>query len=282
MPVPKDITAYYTNKKIEDVEQALAERIDATKSELTQKIDAKRRGDGASNLELRQQLAMLKMQLKGLLPPDEEIEIFESKTVLWPAEVTDDSFIEVWAWGGGGSGGKDGSGGGGGGCGVAKYLRKDLPTPLNVIVGKGSNGSFNGGSTFFDRHLFASGGTSGDCPSGGGSGGPILSRDIHRGHFSGDGGEADLNGAGYGRNGLSSIYGGGGGGGGYGYQQGGDGGNSLYGGGGGGATQGGGGGASQFGGRGGKYGSDGEIRGGGGGGGGGRGGNGMVLIKIWY
>ncbi|WP_412057372.1 hypothetical protein [Bartonella sp. DGB2] len=119
---------------------------------------------------------MLKMQLKGLLPPDEEIEIFESKTVLWPAEVTDDSFIEVWAWGGGGSGGKDGSGGGGGGCGVAKYLRKDLPTPLNVIVGKGSNGSFNGGSTFFDRHLFASGGTSGDCPSGGGSGGPILSR----------------------------------------------------------------------------------------------------------
>lgn len=54
-----------------------------------------------------------------------EIKILESGKISWPNGVTDDTVVQVWAWGVGGGGDKTNAyGGGGGECVIRTLIRK--------------------------------------------------------------------------------------------------------------------------------------------------------------
>ncbi|WP_375689481.1 Bgr_08870 family protein [Bartonella sp. AP57NXGY] len=219
-----------------------------------------------------------------------EIVMLQSGNIPWPDGVTDDTDIEIMAWGGGGSGGQRG-GGGGGECISLKIQKRQLQNNDVVAIGKGGYGNgVNGGNTLVGSILTARGGKGNNGYIGGNSGGGV----------SGGYGTA----SGSNNNGYAGKehpwHGGGGGGGGFNDSCGGDGGDSTYGGAGGGgsggsggsgiANNGGKGGKSQYGGNGGS-GAEKGYGGGGGGGyrdgedgtvnGAGRGGDGAVKLKIF-
>ncbi|WP_375661020.1 Bgr_08870 family protein [Bartonella sp. CL71SXKL] len=216
-----------------------------------------------------------------------EIVMLQSGNIPWPDGVTDDTDIEIMAWGGGGSGGQRG-GGGGGECISLKIQKRQLQNNDVVAIGKGGYGNgVNGGNTLVGSILTARGGKGNNGYIGGNSGGGV----------SGGYGTA----SGSNNNGYAGKehpwHGGGGGGGGFNDSCGGDGGDSTYGGGGSGgsggsgiANNGGKGGKSQYGGNGGS-GAEKGYGGGGGGGyrdgedgtvnGAGRGGDGAVKLKIF-
>ncbi len=216
-----------------------------------------------------------------------EITMLQSGNIPWPDGVTDDTDIEIMAWGGGGSGGQRG-GGGGGECISLKIQKRQLQNNDVVTIGKGGYGNgVNGGNTLVGSILTARGGKGNNGYIGGNSGGGV----------SGGSGYISNNESGF--SGKSHAWqGGGGGGGGTNNGRGGNGGDSSYGGAGGGGSggsghvpnNGGNGGKSQYGGNGGN---GAELGNGGGGGGGyrdgedgtasgaGRGGDGAVKLKVF-
>ncbi|WP_254493157.1 Bgr_08870 family protein [Bartonella sp. B1099] len=215
-----------------------------------------------------------------------EITMLQSGNIPWPDGVTDDTDIEIMAWGGGGSGGQRG-GGGGGECISLKIQKRQLQNNDVVTIGKGGYGNgVNGGNTLVGSILTARGGKGNNGYIGGNSGGGTPGGyGVASGNSNGYTGEED------------PWHGGGGGGGGYNNSRGGDGGDSSYGGAGGGGSGGSSvhnngskGGKSQYGGNGGN---GAELGNGGGGGGGyrdgedgtasgaGRGGDGAVKLKVF-
>ncbi|WP_341871766.1 Bgr_08870 family protein, partial [Bartonella florencae] len=215
-----------------------------------------------------------------------EITMLQSGNIPWPDGVTDDTDIEIMAWGGGGSGGQRG-GGGGGECISLKIQKRQLQNNDVVTIGKGGYGNgVNGGNTLVGSILTARGGKGNNGYIGGNSGGGTPGGyGVASGNSNGYAGKED------------PWHGGGGGGGGFDNRRGGDGGDSSYGGAGGGGSggtsvpnNGGKGGKSQYGGNGGN---GAELGNGGGGGGGyrdgedgtasgaGRGGDGAVKLKVF-
>ncbi|WP_375667605.1 Bgr_08870 family protein, partial [Bartonella sp. AC130YNZD] len=216
-----------------------------------------------------------------------EITMLQSGNIPWPDGVSDDTEIEITAWGAGGSGGQRG-GGGGGECVTLKIQKRQLQNNDVVTIGKGGYGNGgNGGNTLVGSILTARGGKGNNGYIGGNSGGGV----------SGGSGYISNNESGF--SGKSHAWhGGGGGGGGTNNGRGGNGGDSSYGGAGGGGSggdgrvpnNGGNGGKSQYGGNGGN---GAELGKGGGGGGGyrdgedgtvsgaGRGGDGAVKLKVF-
>ncbi|WP_281282244.1 hypothetical protein [Bartonella saheliensis] len=210
-----------------------------------------------------------------------EILMTENGDIPWPEGITDQTDIEIWAWGGGG-GGVKGGGGGGGQCVHVNMKGSDLDKLKTVYIGRGGKGNdsnilCNGGRTIIKGVLSAEGGYS------------VGMTLVNFGGKGGDGG-----GSREGISGESAIFSGGnGGGGGIDNKRAGSGGSSFLGGGGGGGGKCKGsimgqGGESYKGGNGGRGGK--EC--GGGGGGyfdgkpgddkiGGDGGDGAVLIKVY-
>ncbi|WP_375610782.1 MULTISPECIES: hypothetical protein [unclassified Bartonella] len=210
-----------------------------------------------------------------------EILMTESGDIRLPDGITDETDIEVWAWGGGGGGVKDG-GGGGGQCVHVKIKGSDLDKLKTAYIGRGGKGNdsnvlCNGGRTMIKGLVTAEGG---------------YSVSMALVNFGGKGGDGGGNRAGI--SGESFIFSGGNGGGsGSDGKRAGTGGSSFLGGGGGGGGKCKGsimgqGGESYKGGRGGRGGNG----AGGGGGGyfdgksggdkiGGDGGDGAVLIKVY-
>ncbi|WP_345117617.1 Bgr_08870 family protein, partial [Bartonella jaculi] len=217
-----------------------------------------------------------------------EILMTESGPIPFPEGVTDDTNVEIWAWGGGGSGGTGGwlkntyngrttytyyggGGGGGGQCVRVKIKGAQFRKAKNIQIGRGGkNGS--GGATIIEGVLIANGGSIGSQGSG-------VTKTVGAG---GTGGYSDM---------QNFIFSGGNGGNGGSC----NGGNSLFGGagGGGGSSNGSGGcgGESDKGGKGGRGGRNQADAGGGGGGyfpgkdaenyNSGDGGNGAVLLKFF-
>ncbi len=158
-----------------------------------------------------------------------EILMTESGTIPLPEGMTDNTEIEIWAWGGGGSGETGGwlkstqsgritytyyggGGGGGGQCVRIQIKGSQLRKSRNIQIGRGGkNGS--GGATIIKDLLVANGGSAGSQGSGvtetvgrGGTGGnSSIKNFIFSGGDGGDGGSC---------NGGSSLFGGAGGGGG--------------------------------------------------------------------
>ncbi|WP_406604455.1 hypothetical protein [Bartonella gliris] len=216
-----------------------------------------------------------------------EILMTESGDIPWPEGITDETEIEIWAWGGGGGGVKDG-GGGGGQCVHVKMKGSDLDKLKTAYIGRGGKGNdsnilCNGGRTMIkglvsakERLVTAEGGYS------------VSMIFVNFGGKGGDGG-----GNRGGTSGESFIFSGGNGGGsGSDGKRAGTGGSSFLGGGGGGGKCKGsimGQGGESY--KGGKGGRGGNGAGGGGGGYfdgkpggdkiGGDGGDGAVLIKIY-
>ncbi|WP_208434747.1 Bgr_08870 family protein [Bartonella taylorii] len=217
-----------------------------------------------------------------------EITMLQSGNIPWPDGVTDDTDVEIMAWGGGGSGGQRG-GGGGGECISLKIQKRQLQNNDVVTIGKGGYGNgVSGGNTLVGSILTARGGKGNNGYIGGNSGGGVSGGyGIESGNNNGYAGKED------------PWHGGGGGGGGFSNARGGDGGDSSYGGAGGGGSGGGSSNVPNNGGKGGKseYGGNGgngaELGYGGGGGGGyrdgedgtasgaGRGGDGAVKLKVF-
>ncbi|WP_208436414.1 hypothetical protein [Bartonella vinsonii] len=90
-----------------------------------------------------------------------EILITESGDIPWPEGITDDTELEIWAWGGGNAGDKiyDGNGGAGGCCTYLRTKKKFLGNS-SVRIGKGgvANGHSSGDSTEVGRFITALGG----------------------------------------------------------------------------------------------------------------------------
>ncbi|ATO57127.1 Bgr_08870 family protein [Bartonella sp. 1-1C] len=157
-----------------------------------------------------------------------EILMTESGIIPLPDGVTDDTAIEIWAWGGGGGGGCDGeddkAGGGGDGGQYAHVRIRGLDLKKSVIaqVGRGGrgggggnkNGGDKGKATFIKGIIHARGGDGGERGNGSSTtiGRPPYSTKFFAGGRGGCGG-GHLN-SDDGQNGELSIYGGGGGGGG--------------------------------------------------------------------
>ncbi|WP_375618476.1 Bgr_08870 family protein [Bartonella sp. AC134YNZD] len=195
-----------------------------------------------------------------------EIQILKSGKISWPSGVTDDTVVQVWAWGAGGGGDRtNGYGGGGGECVIRTLIRKDFYGHEDVVIGKGGHilerniNPIDGGDTIVGKQLIVAEGGKTATNAGCGRGGGVT----------GGQGENFKKGISAG----SSFYGGGGGNLGRGSA-----GNSFYGGGGGayGRSSG----LSKYGGRGGGTSEKGQVPGGGGGYVA-DGGDGMVLLKIW-
>ncbi|WP_375624195.1 MULTISPECIES: hypothetical protein, partial [unclassified Bartonella] len=215
-----------------------------------------------------------------------EITMLQSGNIPWPDGVSDDTEIEITAWGAGGSGGQRG-GGGGGECVTLKIQKRQLQNNDVITIGKGGYGNgANGGNTLVGSVLTARGGKGNNGYIGGNSGGGVS------GGYGTDSGTSN----GYAGK-EDSWHGGGGGGGGFGNGRGGNGGDNTYGGAGGGGSGGSSvpnngskGGKSEYGGNGGN---GAELGKGGGGGGGyrdgedgtasgaGRGGDGAVKLKVF-
>ncbi|WP_198039452.1 hypothetical protein, partial [Bartonella refiksaydamii] len=228
--------------------------------------------------KIRSEIA--KLTKRTMLTPL-EILITQSGTIPFPEGVSDDTEIEIWAWGGGGSGGgSTGGGGGGGGCARIQIKGSQLKNSKNVQIGRGGK-SGNGGKTIIEGLLIAGGGGAGsfDSYGNGGSAGDRFSGGSGGGYYSNSTSS----------NGTDSTFNGGGGGI-YGKKiggTGGHGGNSTFGGGGGssGDVDGKGG----YSGKGGNGGNSGSNNAGGGGGyfpgksgnEGGYGGDGAVLLRFF-
>ncbi|WP_273757268.1 Bgr_08870 family protein [Bartonella sp. MM73XJBT] len=236
--------------------------------------------------------------IASLVKKPVEILMTESGPIPFPEGVSDDTEVEIWAWGGGGGGGDGGrntvnnkktnyGGGGGGGAQNVHIKIKvfELKKSTTVQIGCGGHGGGiakggdAGGTTRIGNIVTAFGGA-----GGGGCGGS--------GGSSSFGGSRGGNSSSSGFNGLGYIFSGGNGGDG----GSGNGGSSIFGGGGGGGGgayngAGGFGGESEKAGNGG-HGCKGNGEGGGGGGGyfngndggincGGDGGNGAILLKFF-
>ncbi|WP_198039449.1 Bgr_08870 family protein, partial [Bartonella refiksaydamii] len=232
-----------------------------------------------------------------------EILITESGTIPLPEGFSDDTDVEIWAWGGGGGGGGDGGnndgGGGGGGGQYARVKIKGSQLRNSRIaqiaqggIGGNNNAGNGGGATIIKGIIFAAGGGGGNSKGRIGGAGSSRGECIYSMGGLGDngrGGDGGENGNTFG-DGCSFVFSGGKGG--FGGSN--LGGSSVFGGGGGGggaATgngRGGYGGGSDKGGTGGK----GSKAGGGGGGGGyfpgkdgskagGAGGNGAILLRFF-
>ncbi|EJF79103.1 hypothetical protein MCO_01161 [Bartonella sp. DB5-6] len=238
--------------------------------------------------------------IASLVKKPVEILMTESGPIPFPEGVSDDTNVEIWAWGGGGGGGdgaritnniKPNNFGGGGGGGAQSVCVKtkvsELKKSTTVQIGRGGRGGSNskygyaGGKTMIGNIMTAFGGAGG----GGGADGAGGTASF-RGSRGGDSSSRGFNGLG------GYIFSGGGGGdGGSGH-----GGSSVFGGGGGGGAgayngAGGYGGESEKGGHGG-HGCKGSGEGGGGGGGysngndggincGGNGGDGAILLRFF-
>ncbi|EJF74820.1 hypothetical protein MCO_01898 [Bartonella sp. DB5-6] len=183
--------------------------------------------------------------IASLVKKPVEILMTESGPIPFPEGVSDDTNVEIWAWGGGGSGGTGGwlkntqigritytyyggGGGGGGQCVRIQIKGSQLRKSRNIQIGRGGkNGS--GGATIIKDLLVANGGSAGSQGSGvtktvgkGGTGGhSSIKNFIFSGGDGGDGGSY---------NGGSSVFGGAGGGGGSSDGSGGSGGESDKGG----------------------------------------------------
>uniref|UniRef100_UPI00235F5AED Bgr_08870 family protein n=1 Tax=Bartonella sp. MM73XJBT TaxID=3019095 RepID=UPI00235F5AED len=183
--------------------------------------------------------------IASLVKKPVEILMTESGTIPFPESFSDDTEIEIWAWGGGGSGGTGGwlkntyngrttytyyggGGGGGGQCVRVKIKGAQFRKAKNIQIGRGGkNGS--GGATIIEGVLIANGGNIGSQGSGntktvgvGGTGGYSgIQNFIFSGGNGGNGGSCD---------GGSSLFGGAGGGGGSSNGSGGSGGESDKGG----------------------------------------------------
>ncbi|ENN93195.1 Bgr_08870 family protein [Bartonella bovis] len=120
---------------------------------------------------------------------DAELLYTKSRKIKWPDWITDETIVEIQAWGGGGSGGGAGKiyfggGGGGSGCSVWYGPKSSLNEHEDIVIGKGGasvqdkNTSGNaGGKTTVGKNLIVAGGGGGgkgasDTGSGqGGAGG---------------------------------------------------------------------------------------------------------------
>lgn len=131
-----------------------------------------------------------------------EITMLQSGNIPWPDGVSDDTEIEITAWGAGGSGGQRG-GGGGGECVTLKIQKRQLQNNDVITIGKGGYGNGgNGGNTLVGSVLTARGGKGNNGYIGGNSGGGV----------SGGSGSMSNNESGF--SGKSHAWHGGGGGGG--------------------------------------------------------------------
>ncbi len=123
----------------------------------------------------QEKLTVVRYMQKYILDAPIEIKILKSGRISWPSGVTDDTYIEITAWGGGGSGGGAdtpglGGGGGGGGCSVWYGYKADLKGHENITIGKGgasvaSRGATgnSGGTTIVGKDFItATGGEGGD------------------------------------------------------------------------------------------------------------------------
>ncbi|WP_396584175.1 Bgr_08870 family protein [Bartonella grahamii] len=244
------------------------------------------RVDGEAVYTKEQVDALLDSLIKKRKEEYVEITMLQSGNIPWPDGVSDDTEIEITAWGAGGSGGQRG-GGGGGECVTLKIQKRQLQNNDVITIGKGGYGNgANGGNTLVGSVLTARGGKGNNGYIGGNSGGGVS------GGYGTDSGTSN----GYAGK-EDSWHGGGGGGGGFGNGRGGNGGDNTYGGAGGGGSGGSSvpnngskGGKSEYGGNGGN---GAELGKGGGGGGGyrdgedgtasgaGRGGDGAVKLKVF-
>ncbi|MEL6088853.1 hypothetical protein [Bartonella schoenbuchensis] len=92
------------------------------------------------------------------------VEIFmtESGEIAWPEGVTEDTELEIWAWGGGNAGDNSAQAGGAGGCCAYVRTKKKSLGNSQVTIGKGgktaTNNSLNGGDTKVGKFITAFGG----------------------------------------------------------------------------------------------------------------------------
>ncbi|WP_375689518.1 hypothetical protein, partial [Bartonella sp. AP57NXGY] len=160
---------------------------------------------------------------------DAELLYTQDGKIQWPDWVTDNTKVEIQAWGGGGSGGGGysyylGGGGGGGGCTVWYGYKASLKGHENITIGKGgasvasrsatgnsggtttvgknfitaTGGHGGGGASAYQSHTGFGGGTttyySGDGGAGGTGGNFGLATDEHLGIAKGGNGYAGTNG----------------------------------------------------------------------------------------
>ncbi|WP_375686209.1 Bgr_08870 family protein [Bartonella sp. AP65SXKL] len=160
---------------------------------------------------------------------DAELLYTQDGKIQWPDWVTDNTKVEIQAWGGGGSGGGGysyylGGGGGGGGCTVWYGYKASLNGHQDIIIGKGgasvasrsatgnsggttavgknfitaTGGHGGGGASAYQSHTGFGGGTttyySGDGGAGGTGGNFGLATDEHLGIAKGGNGYAGTNG----------------------------------------------------------------------------------------
>ncbi|WP_375668779.1 Bgr_08870 family protein [Bartonella sp. AP36NXGY] len=160
---------------------------------------------------------------------DAELLYTQDGKIQWPDWVTDNTKVEIQAWGGGGSGGGGysyylGGGGGGGGCSVWYGYKASLNGHEDIIIGKGgasvasrsatgnsggttavgknfitaTGGHGGGGASAYQSHTGFGGGTttyySGDGGAGGTGGNFGLATDEHLGIAKGGNGYAGTNG----------------------------------------------------------------------------------------
>ncbi|WP_375646222.1 Bgr_08870 family protein [Bartonella sp. CM87QHHN] len=160
---------------------------------------------------------------------DAELLYTQDGKIQWPDWVTDNTKVEIQAWGGGGSGGGGysyylGGGGGGGGCTVWYGYKASLNGHEDIIIGKGgasvasrsatgnsggttavgknfitaTGGHGGGGASAYQSHTGFGGGTttyySGDGGAGGTGGNFGLATDEHLGIAKGGNGYAGTNG----------------------------------------------------------------------------------------
>ncbi|MDD9330724.1 MAG: hypothetical protein PV353_10155, partial [Bartonella sp.] len=86
----------------------------------------------------------------------------ESGDIPWPEGTTDETELEIWAWGGGNAGesNRQGGNGGAGGCCTYVRTRKKFLGKNSVSIGKGgkATGKKYGTRTEIDRFITALGG----------------------------------------------------------------------------------------------------------------------------
>uniref|UniRef100_UPI0035CF19FD Bgr_08870 family protein n=1 Tax=unclassified Bartonella TaxID=2645622 RepID=UPI0035CF19FD len=160
---------------------------------------------------------------------DAELLYTQNGKIQWPDWVTDQTKVEIQAWGGGGSGGGAdtpglGGGGGGGGCSVWYGYKASLNGHQDILIGKGgasvasrsatgnsggttavgknfitaTGGHGGGGASAYQSHTGFGGGTTTYYSGGGGAGGTGgnfgLATDEHPGIAKGGNGYAGTNG----------------------------------------------------------------------------------------
>ncbi|UNF51613.1 hypothetical protein MNL02_05960 [Bartonella krasnovii] len=124
---------------------------------------------------LKQEIKNIKKDLiNKLIIADAELLYTQDGKIEWPNWVTDQTRVEITAWGGGGSGGgadtpRLGGGGGGGGCSVWYGYKVSLNGHENIIIGKGGasvakrglTGNSGGTTTVGRNFMTATGGKGG-------------------------------------------------------------------------------------------------------------------------